>query len=260
MNNAFFVDTHCHLNTLEEMTGESFSSLLERMETLPEAFIHVACSAEDFEDARMRSEEYGNIYATYGIHPEHAKTYETEKYFLDDYLSHPRCVGCGEFGLDYHYENYDRNLQIRVFEDQLSLALGTDKPLVLHLRDAEDDSIAILKNANIKDRKIHVHCFTGSLSFAENLLALSDNIYIGFTGIITFKNAENVRAAANSIPLDKMLLETDAPYLAPVPFRGMPANSSMIPCIAEKLASIKNVSLDTLYETIRENTKIVYGI
>ena len=105
-----FIDTHCHLDTYEEHSAESFESLRERIETAPEAYIHVACDTEAFEDARIRSETYFDVFATYGIHPEYAHTYEQNKYLLPDYWDHPRCVGCGEFGLDYHYGKENKEL------------------------------------------------------------------------------------------------------------------------------------------------------
>ncbi len=255
-----FIDTHCHLDSYEQKSGETFDELFARMETPPESFIHVACAPEDFEDARQRSEAYENIYAAYGIHPEYAENFAENRYLLFDYWEHPRCVGCGEFGLDYHYGADNKKLQIQVFETQLEDALQTNKPLVLHLREAEEDSLSILRNADLKNTKIHVHCFTSNKTFAEQLLKLSDSLYIGFTGIITFKNAESVREAAQIVPLQRLLLETDAPYLAPIPFRGEPSHSGMIPKIAKKLAEIQNVPLDILYKQIRENTKNVYDI
>jgi TatD DNase family protein len=255
-----FIDTHCHLDTYEEHSAESFESLRERIETPPEAYIHVACDPEAFEDARIRSESYFDVFATYGIHPEYVHTYEQNKYLLPDYWEHPRCVGCGEFGLDYHYGKENKELQRSVFEDQLEMALNTQKAIVLHLREAEEDSLSILKNAPLQNTKIHVHCFTSNASFAEELLKISNNIYIGFTGIITFKNAENVRKAVEVIPLNRLLLETDAPYLAPVPHRGTPAHSGMIPHIADKIAELKNTDIENVYFTTRENTRYVYGI
>lgn len=255
-----FVDTHCHMDTYEEQAGEAFDELRERMETPPEAYVHVACSLEAFEDARERSERDAAIFAAYGIHPEYAETYAEAKYLLPDYWAHPRCVGCGEFGLDYHYGSETRKLQLAVFEEQLNDALLTGKALVLHLREAEEDSLSVLKDANLGAVKIHVHCFTSNKAFAERLLEVSPNLYLGFTGIVTFKNADAIREAASIVPLERLLLETDSPYLAPVPFRGKPSHGGMIPQIAEKLAQIKSVPLETLYEQVRQNTRDVYGI
>ncbi len=255
-----FIDAHCHIDALEERTGEKFEDLLARMETPPEAFIHNATSIDSFEYGRIVSETFANVYATYGIHPEYVECFDEARLLLPDYWAHERCVACGEFGLDYHYGADLRDEQIRVFEIQLEDALQTGKPLVLHLREAEEDSVAILKNANLGDTKIHVHCFTSNRSYAEKLLSISDGIHIGFTGILTFKSAEYIREAASIVPLNKLLLETDSPFMAPVPYRGEPSHGGMIPHIAEKLSEIKNVPLEELYRQIRENTKNVYGV
>src|SRR5574344_682950 len=132
--------------------------------------------------------------------------------------------------------------------------------LLYGLREADDDALSILRSADIRGTKIHIHCFTGSAEFVRKLLALDAEIYVGFTGIVTFKNADNVRDAAREVPAERLLLETDAPYLAPVPFRGKPAHSGYIPLIAQKLAEIRGESLDALYEKCRENTRHCYGI
>lgn len=179
---------------------------------------------------------------------------------LKSYLVHPKAVACGEFGLDYHYGAESKEAQCLLFEKELEIGLQKGKPLVLHLREAEKDSLSILRNAPIQNHPIHVHCFTGTPAFAEALLKLSSSIYIGFTGIISFKNAENVRAAAKIVPLERLLLETDAPYLAPVPFRGKPAHSGMIPLIAEHLAQVKNITKEELLSLCRENTRQCYHI
>jgi TatD DNase family protein len=131
---------------------------------------------------------------------------------------------------------------------------------VLHLREADDDALAVLRAANLHDTKIHIHCFTGTPEFVEQLLALDAKIFVGFTGIVTFNNAQSVRDAAAIVPIDQILLETDAPYMAPVPFRGKPCHSGYIPFIAEKLAEIKNVPVEELYRHCRENTRMCYGI
>lgn len=257
-----FIDSHCHIDTYEEQAHESFEELWAKMESKPEAMIQVACDPQEFEFAKNISEKYDFIYAAYGIHPQYVKSYSAEQHdhLLKAYLKHPKAVACGEFGLDYHYGIDDHTEQCSLFEKQLEIGLQEQKTMVLHLREAEEDSLSILKNAPIQNQNIHVHCFTGTPDFAEALLSLSPNIYIGFTGIISFKNAENVREAAKRVPLEKLLLETDAPYLAPVPFRGKPAHSGMIPIIAEHLAQVKNVSRDELFQYCRNNTRNCYLI
>ena len=264
-----FIDTHCHIDTYEEQSKKPFEALLARLDAgefqKPEAFVHVACNPADFEYARKLSERYPFIYTAYGIHPEYVLTETAEdETRLVEFLKHPKCIACGEFGLDYHYDMEHREEQLKLFERHLELGLKSGKPLVLHLREADEDALTVLRNANLKGKSVHVHCFTGAPEFVEQLLELgtdkSANLFVGFTGIITFKNAQNVRDAADRVPLDQLLLETDAPYLAPVPYRGKPCHSGYIPYIAEKLAEVKGVSVDEIYSRCRENTRKCYGI
>ncbi|MCF0215327.1 MAG: TatD family hydrolase [Fibrobacteraceae bacterium] len=263
-----FVDTHCHIDTYEEQSQSSFEALWQSMESpedpqiaAPELMIHVACDPKGFEYARKLSEKHPFIYAAYGIHPEYIETETSEdEYKVTEYLKHPKAVACGEFGLDYHYHSEQRKEQIELFERHLELGLKSQKPLVLHLREADDDAMAILQNAPIKNTNIHVHCFTGSPDFVKRLLSLNTHLFVGFTGIVTFKNAQNVRDAVKEVPLNQLLLETDAPYLAPVPHRGKPAHSGQIPYIAQKIAEIKEKSVDEIYAACRKNTRNCYGI
>lgn len=228
---------------------------------MPEAFIHVACDPESFEQARMLSEKYPFVYAAYGIHPEYVKKEtQADEELLKEFLKHPKCVACGEFGLDYHYGSDEKKEQRLLFERHLQIGLESGKPLVLHLREADDDALAILRNADLHNTKLHIHCFTGTKEFAESLLKIDANIFIGFTGIVTFKTAQNVRDAAEIVPLNQMLLETDSPYMAPVPYRGKPCHSGHIPYIAQKLAEVKNMPVEEIYRHCRENTRTCYGI
>ena len=266
-----FIDTHCHIDSYEGHAGESFEALHARLPhdadknvQLPEAYIHVACDPADFERARELSEKFPNVYAAYGIHPEYVltETAEDEARLLE-YLEHPKCVACGEFGLDYHYGADTKAEQVKLFERHLELGLRSGKPLVLHLREADDDALAVLRNADLRGSKIHVHCFTGSPKFCGQLLDLKyrgASIFVGFTGIVTFKNAQNVRDAAALVPLDQMLLETDSPYMAPIPYRGKPCHSGYIPYIAQALAQVKQIPVEELYRACRENTRRCYGI
>ena len=263
-----FVDTHCHIDTYEEVAGETFESLIERLPhdgdpavRMPESFIHIACNPADFDRARDLSEKYPFVHAAYGIHPEYVDTEKPEdEARLEQFLAHPRCVACGEFGLDYHYEPESRPRQIKLFERHLEIGLRSGKPLILHLREADDDALAILKNTDLRGKNVHVHCFTGTPEFAASLLELDANIFIGFTGIITFKSAQNVRDAAAIVPDDKLLLETDAPYMTPVPYRGKPCHSGYIPFIANKLAETRKTPVEEIYRLCRENTRRCYGI
>ncbi len=285
-----FVDSHCHLDAYEEHSGESLDSLFERLLAnasedpmpplplgdalwsspkkaddslirMPEAFVHVACSPENFDDGVKLAEKYPFVYTAFGIHPEcvERETAEDEAR-LKELLRHPKCVGCGEIGLDYHYGSETKDAQKKLFERLLQVGIDSKKPLVLHLREADDDAIAILKNANLHDTRVHVHCFTGDTPFVERLLQLDAHIFVGFTGIITFKTAQNVRDAAAVVPLHQLLLETDTPYMAPVPHRGKTCHPGFIPYTARMLSHIKNLPVEELYRHCRENTRNCYGI
>lgn len=228
---------------------------------MPEAFVHVACSPKSFDRAIELSEKYPFVYAAYGLHPECVLTETAEdEARMMELLKHPKAIACGEFGLDYHYGSDTKEAQVKLFERHLQMGIESGKPLVLHLREADDDAIAILKNANLHDTKIHVHCFTGDDVFVKRLLELDAQIFVGFTGIVTFKTAQNVRDAAAVVPLEQMLLETDSPYMAPVPHRGKTCHPGFIPYTARMLAHIKNVPVEDLYRHCRENTRTCYGI
>ena len=263
-----FIDTHCHIDSYERHTGESFDALLERLPRdpdanvqTPEAFVHVACDPADFEYARELSEKYPNVYAAYGIHPEYTLTETPEdEARLVQYLAHPKCRACGEFGLDYHYNPETRDAQVALFERHLGIGIKSGKPLVLHLREADDDALDVLRQAKLHQTTLHIHCFTSTPEFAQALLGLDANIFIGFTGIITFKSAQSVRDAAALVPKNQLLLETDSPYMTPVPYRGKPCQSGYIPYIAQKLAEIKQMPVEELYRQCRENTRRCYGI
>ena len=228
---------------------------------MPEAFVHVACSPDSFDRGVELSERYPFVYAAYGLHPEtvERETAEDEARLLQ-LLKHPKCVACGEFGLDYHYGADFRDQQVKLFERHLQWGLDCGKPLVLHLREADDDALAILRSVDLRNTRIHVHCFTGNPEFAARLLELDAQIFIGFTGIITFMTAQNVRDAAALVPMEKLLLETDSPYMAPVPHRGKTCHSGFIPYIAQMLSEVKNVPAEQIYRQCRENTRTVYGI
>lgn len=295
-----FIDSHCHLDAYEEYSGEKLDELFARLQAateaarvtqdnvtafpipnlngpktwsssktnvddpnvrMPEAFIHVACDPKDLDRGVELIEKYSFVYGAFGIHPEYVSvTTPEDEARVAELLKHPRCVACGEIGLDYHYGAEKKAEQRKLFERQLQIGIASGKPLVFHLREADEDALGILRNANLKNRNIHVHCFTGSPDFVEELLSLDANVFIGFTGIVTFKSAQNVRDAAMLVPYNQILLETDSPYMAPVPHRGKTCHSGFIPYTAQMLADIKKIPIDELYRQCRENTRNCYGI
>lgn len=197
------------------------------------------------------SEKYPFMYAAVGIHPEDVQNTPA------DYLERlkkwavlPKTVAIGEIGLDYHYDGYDPELQKRIFEEQLDLAEELSLPVVIHSRDATEDTMRILqKRGTVRGV---MHCFSGSAETARQVLALGMNI--SFTGVLTFKNARRAVEALEAVPTDRLMLETDCPYMAPEPYRGQRCDSSMIVSIIEKIAEIKGISPELAAKQTTENT------
>jgi len=255
------IDTHCHLEMIQEKAKlTDLAQLLEFCTPLPERMVHVACHPDVFEQAVAFMED-PRIFATFGVHPHEASLYTPAvEADLLRHLKHPKAVALGEIGLDYHYDMSPREIQRTVFQRQLALALELNKPVVLHTRDAEEDTLQILSEAPLAGHKIHVHCYTGPLPFAEKLLALPAEIYFGFTGILTFKNADEIRAVAAAIPQNRILTETDSPFLAPIPFRGKTAHPGMIGIVLEAFAKVRGMSVQELEPVCRENARAFYGV
>ena len=256
-----FVDSHCHMDSFTEKSGIDLDSWRNTVSPKPDAILHVACEKSGFDYAEKISRLYPNVYTAFGIHPQNADSYdaETEECLMRLWAS-PKTVGIGEIGFDYHYETASRKKQREVFERQLEIGSPFHKVFVLHLREADDDSLNVLQHAHLQNATLHIHSCTASCRFVEAALQLPCRVYVGFTGILTFKNAESVREAASRVPLNRLLLETDSPYLAPVPFRGKPSHAGMIPQIGEVLAQVKNIPFEELMKQVRQNTRDCYGI
>lgn len=254
MHNIF--DSHSHY------ADHAFDSdRFEVLEKLPENGIkYIMLAASGLDDTAENSElssKYGYIYSSAGIHPENADNVP------DGYLdiireavrSNPKIKAIGEIGLDYHYEGYDRENQIKLFKAQLELADELELPVIIHSRDATEDTMNILRE--YKPDGV-VHCFSGSAETAAEVIKLG--LYIGFTGVLTFKNAKKALKALEKVPMDKLLLETDCPYMAPVPFRGKRCDSSMIRYTAEKAAEIKGIPVQELLDITCRNAMEFYNI
>lgn len=257
-----YLDTHCHLNQILDKLGNiPFSQL--QAEQFPGEYagcITISCDPDSIEVVKALTVN-ASVYAAFGIHPHDAQYYndDLEKQIHSTMLL-PKTVAWGEIGLDYFYEYSDKEIQKQIFRRQIQQAIKCKKPLIIHTRDAEDDTWEIMHQEIPPAWKVHVHCFTSSLAFSQKLLIHFSNLYLGFTGIITFKNADSVREVLQQTPITRLLLETDGPYLAPVPHRGKPAHPGHIPHIAAKMAEIKAVALVDLYAQVRENSRQVYGI
>jgi TatD DNase family protein len=180
----------------------------------------------------------GNIFATVGVHPHEAREIQPDWYpQLRRLAEHPKVVAFGEIGLDFHYDHSPRDIQCRRFREQIQLAREIGLPLVIHTREANEQTLEILHEENAREIGGVFHCFSGDFRLAQEALHLG--FYISFSGIITFRNAEPLREIARAIPDDRLLIETDAPYLTPVPFRGKRNESANVKLVAEQLAAIK---------------------
>ncbi len=252
LNNIF--DAHAHYD--DKWFDEDRRSLLS---SLPEKGVsYVVNAAVDLATAKTAiayAEQYPHMYACAGIHPENLEG------LADDYLDqlaalleHPRVVALGEIGLDYHWD-IPRAEQNRVFEEQLRLALKLDVPVVIHDREAHGDTMALLRKYRPKGL---MHCFSGSVEMLKEVMRLGMSISLG--GTVTFKNARVPVEVAAAVPLDRLLLETDAPYLSPVPFRGKRNDSSHIAYTAQKIAEIRGMDAQKLIDLTTENAKRLYGI
>ncbi|MEE1394220.1 MAG: TatD family hydrolase [Negativibacillus sp.] len=207
------------------------------------------------------AKRYPFVYCSIGIHPDQAAEIaaQNSRDYLDiiaQQLSYEKAMALGEIGLDYYYDDASpREVQRKIFEEQLALAKDLEVPVIIHDRDAHQDTLELLQKYRPKGI---MHCFSGSAEFAKEILRLG--MYIGFTGVITFKNARRAVEAAAEVPLDRLLIETDCPYMAPEPFRGKRCDSTMLVRMAEKLGQIKGIDPQEITDRTCENACVVYGI
>lgn len=230
--------------------GDELDALLEELPHKGvERVLAIGCDLPSSEEEMALTRRYPYIYAAAGIHPEYATDLpEDWEERLERLLGDEKVAALGEIGLDYHYPEPPREVQKRIFVKQLEIAKRLDMPVIIHSRDASGDTLDILRE--YKPRGV-LHCFSGSAETAREVVKLG--MYIGFTGVLTFKNSKKAWAACAEVPIDRLLLETDCPYMAPVPHRGEPSDSSMIRFTAAKMAEIKGVSIEEMIEIARDN-------
>lgn len=255
LSNIF--DSHAHY------TDSAFDSDRDELldSILPEKgvckIVTVASSIEDAKKCTELAGKHKNVYAACGVHP------EAEAETPDDFIgelesiirSSSRVKALGEIGLDYHYENYNKERQIKLFENQLILASELKLPVIVHSRNASEDTMTLLRKYRPNGV---VHCFSGSAETAEEIISLG--MHISFTGVLTFKNAKKALRALERIPLERLMLETDCPYMAPEPYRGQRCDSSMISETAKKAAEIKNISAQEMLDITCKNAYRFFGI
>ena len=251
------IDSHCHLDfpdfegELDQVVDRALAAGVERMVTIG---TRVAKAARVVEIA----ERYNEVFFTVGTHPHEAASAGADDLAeMRKFARHPKCVGIGEAGLDYHYSYAPRDVAKRVFRGQIALARELDLPLVIHARDADDDIAEILTEEMGQGRfSALLHCFTSSRALAETALGLG--LSISFSGVVTFKKSEGLRAIARDVPLDRLLIETDAPYLAPIPHRGRRNEPAFVVATAGVVAEARGLTPEALAEATRANTLNVF--
>ncbi|WP_141434169.1 TatD family hydrolase [Bacillus sp. 03113] len=251
-------DTHVHLNA--EQFEEDLKDVIERAKaTGIENMVVVGFDRPTINRAMELIEEYEFLYASIGWHPVDAIDMTDEDLdWIEELSKHPKVVALGEMGLDYHWDKSPREIQQEVFRKQIRLAKKVNLPIVIHNRDATEDIIHILKEEEAKTVGGIMHCFSGSVETAKECVNM--NFYISLGGPVTFKNAKKPKEVAEAIPLEKLLVETDCPYLTPHPFRGKRNEPSYVKLVAEKIAEIKGVSFEEVARMTTKNAKKLFDI
>ena len=250
------IETHCHLDYLDE---EQLTLTLEKSAAVGiETIITIAVSPDNLDRVLELTRVADNIWGTQGVHPHEAEAYDDPvEAIIRERCGDQRIVAVGEIGLDYYYDHADRSAQRNAFERQLQVAVDLDMPVVIHTREADEDTRDILANfSGSLARKGVIHSFTSGLPLAEYCLA--EGFMLGFNGITTFNRADNVRQVVQATPLPQLLLETDAPYLTPVPYRGRPNAPFYLPFIAERVAEEKGLPVETLLQQAYRNSHALF--
>ena len=251
-------DTHTHLN-VEEFAGREAEELQLAAEMGVSNMNVVGFDRPTIERALELADSYEQIYATIGWHPTEAGTYDeaVEAYLLDK-LGHPKVVALGEIGLDYHWMTAPKEVQERAFRRQIQLSKELDLPFVVHTRDALEDTYEIIKSEGVGPRGGIMHSYSGSLEMAERFIELG--MMISFSGVVTFKKATDIQEAARELPLDKILVETDAPYLAPVPKRGRENKTAYTRYVVDFIADLRGMMTEELAAVTSANAERIFGL
>ena len=252
------IDSHCHLD--HDDLFKDIDNIIKRSKIIGiEKLLTICTTLKSFEKIRKIVLLDEMIFGTYGIHPHES---ENDIISSDDIInkiqSSKKIIGVGETGLDFFYNHSDKKLQIDSFEKHIEASIVLKMPLIIHSRNAEDETIEILNNFKNSNLKILMHCFTGSKNLMNKLLKL--NAYFSASGIITFKNSLNLQETFKDIPLNKLLIETDSPYLAPIPNRGKKNEPSFIKFTAEKLANLKKISYEEIIGITSKNFNNLFSI
>lgn len=254
MNDIYIINTHSHVNMLRETNiDEAIQDAIDNKIVT----IVPSSSAQDIFDTDNFIKKYNDVYGYVGVFPEEVKDF-TDKTLSDMeeiIKNNPKIIGIGEIGLDYYWDKSFKELQKEVFIKQIEFANQMNLPLNIHSREAHLDTLEILKKYN-KNSTAIMHCFSGSLEFARE--CIKEGIYIALGGVVTFKNAKKTKEVAKNIPLEFLLLETDDPYLAPVPFRGKENQPMYVKYVAEEIANLRGITPEEVAKTSTENAKKIF--
>jgi len=244
------VDSHCHLD-FPELAGK-LDAIVEAMrENQVTHALCISVTLQDFPQVRAIAERFDHIYGTVGVHPDYPDVPEVSVDEIVMLANHPKIVGIGETGLDYYRIKENCEWQRQRFRAQIQAARQCGKPLVIHTRDAARDTLDIMREEGAREAGGVMHCFTGDWETAREAMDLG--FFISFSGIVTFKNAHSLREVAKQVPLDRMLIETDSPYLAPVPYRGKTNEPALVRYVAAEIARLRGIDLEEISERTRKN-------
>ncbi|MBY0026050.1 TatD family hydrolase [Priestia aryabhattai] len=251
-------DTHVHLNA--EQYEDDLQEVINRaLEKGVQNMVVVGFDEPTIKKAIQIAEMYDFIYASVGWHPVDAIDMTDEHLaWIEELAQHPKVVALGEMGLDYHWDKSPKEVQKDVFRRQIRLARKVNLPIIIHNRDATEDVVTILKEEHVEEVGGIMHCFTGSIEVAKQCMDM--NMYISFGGPVTFKNAKKPKEVAAELPLDKLLIETDCPYLTPHPFRGKRNEPGYVSYVAEQIAELKGITYEELADITTANAKKLFGI
>ncbi|MDO6851373.1 TatD family hydrolase [Priestia megaterium] len=251
-------DTHVHLNA--EQYEDDLQEVINRaLEKGVQNMVVVGFDEPTIKKAIQIAETYDFIYASVGWHPVDAVDMTDEHLaWIEELAQHPKVVALGEMGLDYHWDKSPKEVQKDVFRRQIRLARKVNLPIIIHNRDATEDVVTILKEEHVEEVGGIMHCFTGSIEVAKQCMDM--NMYISFGGPVTFKNAKKPKEVATELPLDRLLIETDCPYLTPHPFRGKRNEPGYVSYVAEQVAELKGITYEELADITTANAKKLFGI
>ena len=244
------VDSHCHINFPELVNQLPAVFSLMRQNHVSHALC-VSVNLESFPEVRKLAEEHSNIFASLGVHPDYDDVQEPSVEQLIRLANHPKVIAIGETGLDYYRVKGNLEWQRQRFRNHIRVARELSKPLIIHTREAAEDTLKLMREERAGEVGGVMHCFTESLGVAQT--AIEMNFYISFSGIVTFKNATALKEVAKTLPLERMLIETDSPYLAPVPYRGKTNQPGFVKHVAEEIARLKEISFVEVAEKTSNN-------